>query len=146
MSKSISLLGAIALVTLLATGCAGPEKKLGRGINNLGEVVRWGDLRRSVEQAGVWQGRNAGSSGFVSGLNRSVTRIGVGVFEVVTFPIPSYDPVLTHYLNPSPVYPDSYKPGLPDDPIYATDTALGFSGGDILPIIPGSRFSIFKTP
>ncbi len=146
MRKSITLLGAVALVALLATGCAGPEKKFGRGMNNVGEVVRWGEMRRSIEQAGVWKGAGAGGQGFISGLNRSVARIGVGVYEMVTFPIPSYDPVLTHYLSPSPVYPDSYKPGLPDDPIFATDTALGFSGGDIMPIVPGSRFSVFKTP
>ena len=147
MLKSISLLGAVLCAALFATGCAGPEKKLGRGFNNVGEVVRWGELRRSREQAGVWDGPMAGNgSGLVSGFSRSMTRIGVGLYEVVTFPIPSYDPVLTNYLTPAPVYPDSYKPGLPDDPIFATDTALGFSGGDVAPIVPGSRFGIFRTP
>lgn len=147
MMKTLSVLGAMLVVGLLATGCAGPEKKLGRGFNNIGEVVRWGDLRQSREQAGIWRGSAAANgSGLISGFNRSMTRIGVGVYEVVTFPIPSYDPVLTHYISPSPVYPDSYKPGLPDDPLYHTDTNLGFSGGDIAPMIPGSRFAVFKTP
>ena len=57
-----------------------------------------------------------------------------------------YDPVLTHYQTVTPGYPDSYKPGLPNDPIFDTDTALGFSGGDVAPIVPGSRFAIFRTP
>ena len=84
--------------------------------------------------------------GTIRGINRSLARIGVGIYEVVTCPIPSYDPVLTHYLAPAPVYPESYKPGLSNDPLYATDTNLGFSGGDVAPIVPGSRFAIFKTP
>ena len=147
MRKSICLLGAVAVVALLATGCAGPEKKLGRGMNNMGEIVRWGEMRRSMEQAGVWQGPQAArGSGMISGFNRSMVRFGTGVYEIITFPIPSYDPVLTGYQTPAPNFPDSYKPGLPSDPLHDTDTALGFSGGDIAPIVPGSRFAIFRSP
>ena len=147
MTKTLTLLGAVVAMGLLATGCAGPEKKLGRGFNNIGEVVRWGEFRKSREYAGIWHGAQAANGGgLVSGFNRSLTRIGVGVYEVVTFPIPSYDPVLTHYISPGVVYPDSYKPGLPDDPLFHTDTNLGFSGGDIAPMVPGSRFAVFKTP
>ena len=147
MRKTLSLLAAAALVALLATGCAGPEKKLGRGMNNIGEVVRWGETRRSIEQSGVWSGPFAARGrGMVSGLHHSLARIGVGVIEVVTFPIPSYDPMFTRYVTPVPGSPDNYKPGLPDISLYDTDTALGFSGGDIAPIVPGSRFAIFRTP
>lgn len=147
MTKTFSLLGAILAVGMFATGCAGPEKKLGRGVNNMAEVIRWGELRRSREYAGIWHGpAGANGSGLFSGFNRSMTRIGVGLYEVVTFPIPSYDPVLTHYISPNPVYPEGYKPGLPDDSVFATDTHLGFSGGDVAPIIPGSRFAVFRTP
>ena len=146
MRKHLSLLGAVAVVALLATGCAGPEKKLGRGMNNLGEVVRMGEFRRSVEQAGVFHGPSGRAGGLTSGFSKSMARIGIGVYEIVTFPIPSYDPVATSYLTPDPVWPDSYKPGLPSDPLYDTDTALGFSGGDIAPIVPGSRFTIFRSP
>lgn len=146
MLKNFSLLCAAAFVALLATGCAGPEKKFGRGMTNIGEVVRWGELRRSVEQRGVWDGPDAMPAGFMSGLNRSLVRIGTGIYEVATFPIPSYDPVLTHYQTPMPNYPDNYKPGLPDDPNFATDTSLGFSGGEIAPFVPGSRFAVFRTP
>jgi putative exosortase-associated protein (TIGR04073 family) len=147
MLKTLSLLGVVACVALLSTGCAGPEKKLGRGMNNLGEIVRWGDMRRSVEQNAVFRGSNAGTGqGFVAGFNKSLTRIGVGIYEIATFPLPSYDPVLTHYISPAPGYPDSFRPGLADDPMYATDTALGFSGGEIAPFVPGSRFAVFRTP
>ena len=147
MNKSLSILAVAAVAALFATGCAGPEKKLGRGFNNVGEVVRWGEMRRSREQAAVWHGPHAAiGGGLVSGFNRSIARIGVGVYEVVTFPIPSYEPVFTDYLSPSPAHPDNYKPGLPDDPVFHTDTELGFSGGDIAPIVPGSRFAVFRTP
>ena len=60
--KTLSLLVTSMVVVAFATGCAGPEKKLGRGINNVAEVVRWGDLRRSREQAAVWQGPGRSAS------------------------------------------------------------------------------------
>ena len=50
MRNVISLFALAAMVTLLTSGCAGPEKKLGRGISNTFEVTRMGDLRRNVEQ------------------------------------------------------------------------------------------------
>ena len=147
MRKTLSLLSAVAVIALLATGCAGPEKKLGRGFNNMGEIIRMGEMRRSMEQAGVWKGPQASrGAGMVSGFNRSMVRFGTGIYEVITFPIPSYEPVLTSYQTPSPNFPDSYKPGLPNDPLFDTDTALGFSGGDVAPWVPGSRFAIFRSP
>jgi putative exosortase-associated protein (TIGR04073 family) len=147
MLRIVSLLGVVALVASFSTGCAGPEKKLGRGLNNVGEVVRWGEMRRSIEQAGVFEGPGAARGvGMVSGFNKSMARIGTGLFEVLTFPIPSYEPMFTDYLTPTPQFPDSYKPGLPDISLYDTDVSLGFSGGDVAPGIPGSRFAIFRTP
>jgi len=79
----------------------------------------------------------------VNGFTRTMARAGLGIYEIVTFPIPSYDPIWTDYLAPNPQYPDSYKPGLPDSPLFRTDVSLGFSGGDIAPGIPGSRFRVF---
>lgn len=146
MRKSLSLLGAVVVLGLMATGCAGPERKLGRGMNNVFEVVRWGEMRRSVEQASLLDTQDQGfTTGAVRGFARSVSRIGIGVYEVVTFPIPipNYGPVATNYLKENPVYPDSYKPKLMADSLFATDTAIGFSGGDVMPFIPGSRFRIF---
>jgi len=137
-------------VLLLGSGCAGPEKKLGRGVTNLTEFTRMGEIRRSVEQSALYEPNEvAYTSGFFKGFNRSVARTVVGAFEVLTFPVPSYEA----YLKPGnslipdisehPVYPDSYTPRLMTDSAFETDRQMGFTGGDIAPIIPGSRFRIF---
>lgn len=147
MRYTIPFLAAVLLVGTLATGCTtNMERKLGRGITNTLEPVRMSEWRRSMEQAGLFNAPDTGyASGFVRGVSRSAARTGIGIYEVVTFPFPSYDPIATDYLAPGPVYPDNYKPQLVSDPLYATDTNLGFSGGDVLPISPGSRFRIFDT-
>jgi putative exosortase-associated protein (TIGR04073 family) len=160
----ISTLLALAGAVALTMGCAGPEKKLGRGMLNATEFARLGELRRSIEQTTLWENVDAGwATGWRRGITRSVTRTGIGIYEILTFPIPSYDPLLTStnriYPDPNvrnksypwggmvlseyPVYPDSYRPRVIEDSIFATDTALGFSGGDIAPMIPGSRFRVF---
>jgi putative exosortase-associated protein (TIGR04073 family) len=129
-------------LTLLAAGCAGPEQKLGRGISNTAEFARMGEMRRSVEQTALWKGTGPSyTTGVIKGFNQSVKRTAVGLYEVVTFPFPSYDPVSVYMSKP--VYPDSYRPGLLADPMFSPDTALGFQGGDIAPFVPGSRFRVF---
>ena len=139
------LLAAVAIAAL-ASGCANTERKFGRGMSNLMEPLRMGELRRTMEQTALFDGPDAGySTGFIRGLNRTLARTGVGIYEIVTAPIPPYDPVLTSYLAPGPVYPDSYKPGLIEDSTFATDTSIGYSGGDVAPMIPGSRFRVFDT-
>ena len=168
MRKSYSMLAAVIAVASLAVGCAGPEQKLGRGIRNATEFARLGEFRRSVEQTGIWESPNrAYTDGVIRGFNRSVARTAVGVWEIVTFPIPTtsegtYDAILTpksplypditvkNYTYPwgglalteDPIYPESYAPGLPSNSVWDTDTYLGFSTGDVAPMIPGSRFSI----
>ena len=140
MRISISFLS-LLVVVLIAAGCAGPEQKLGRGIRNVTEFGRMGEIRRSMEQSAIWEGPDvAYTTGFIHGLNRSVARTAVGVYEIATFPFPDYDPV---FFPENPVYPDSYKPHMLEDPTFGPDAALGFSGGDIAPIVPGSRFRIF---
>jgi len=144
MTKPITLLMTLAALGGLAVGCAGPERKLGRGLSNTQEALRWGELRRTVEQTAVLDSPDAAyTTGVVRGFNRSLARIGLGLYEIATFPLPSYDPIWTSHLAPQPVYPDNYKPNLIHDPLFDTDTALGFSGGDVAPILPGSRFRIF---
>jgi putative exosortase-associated protein (TIGR04073 family) len=144
MRKSISLLAVTALLTLLATGCANTEAKLGRGMRNITELVRGSEVRRSMEQTALFDGPDmAYTTGFVRGFNKSLVRTGVGIYEVLTAPFPPYDPVFTDYMTVNPVYPDSYQPHLIADPTFGPDTALGFSGGDVAPMIPGSRFRIF---
>jgi len=134
------LVGAMIIIV----GCAGPEKKLGRGITNVTEFARMGEIRRSVEQTALWEGTDSAyTTGFIRGFNRSVARTLIGAYEIVTFPFPSYGPIFTNTISPNPVYPDSYKPNLIEDQTFAPDTSLGFAGGDVAPFIPGSRFRVF---
>jgi putative exosortase-associated protein (TIGR04073 family) len=144
MRKIIFPLAAVA-VALLANGCTGPEQKLGRGFSNCYEVVRWGELRSSIEKNAVEPIPGTGYFGFIHGVNRSLGRAGLGVFEVATFPIPmpTYKPIFTQYFEPDPVFPISYAPGLLSDAMFDTDTYTGFSGGDVAPWFPGSRFQVF---
>jgi putative exosortase-associated protein (TIGR04073 family) len=144
MRNALSFLSVVALAALFTSGCAGPEAKLGRGVSNFGEVARGGEWRRSVEETAVFDSPDAGYTvGFVRGFDRSMARTGVGIYEVLTFPFPPYHPVLTKYLAPKPVYPDNYTPGLVSDSLFDTDTYVGLGGGDVAPIVPGSRFKVF---
>ncbi len=162
----IAILLSTVAAAALFTGCAGPEAKLGRGINNLTEFARMGEIRRSMEQTAVWDGPEVvPTTGFLRGLNRSFARTGIGIYEVVTFPIPPYKPLLTPkgpmYPDPSittagnknwgglklpekPVYPTVYKPGTFTDSMFEPDSNLGFSSGDPFPMVPGSRFRTLK--
>jgi putative exosortase-associated protein (TIGR04073 family) len=146
MRNKFLLLALMTVSAALVSGCANTERKLGRGISNMFEVVRGGEYRRTMEQTALFESADRSySSGVVTGVARTFARTGVGIYEVVTCPFPPYDPVATDYLSPDPVYPDSYKPTLIEDSIFATDTNLGFSGGDVAPFVPGSRFRIFDT-
>ncbi len=146
MRKSLPFFAALALTGALISGCANTENKFGRGMSNTLDIVRGGEFRRTVEQTALFEGPDASyTTGFFRGLNRTFARTGVGIYEVVTAPFPPYDPVFTDYLSPGPVYPDNYTPNLVEDSLFATDSNLGFSGGDVAPIIPGSRFRIFDT-
>ena len=135
---------------MFTTGCAGPkheygaEQKLGRGLNNSYEVIRLGEMRRSIEEQAVFDPQgDAYATGIIQGFDRSVARAGIGLFEIVTFPFPPYHPIFTKHFSPAPAYPDTYTPRRVSDSIFDTDTYTGFSGGDVMPLVPGSRFSIF---
>jgi putative exosortase-associated protein (TIGR04073 family) len=148
------------------TGCAGPESKLGRGISNMTEFARLGEMRRSMEQTAIWDGaETVPTTGFLRGLNRSFARTGLGIYEVVTFPFPPYEPKMT---PKTPLYPDpsvstvanknwgglrlpekqvspaTYKPGVMTDSTFEPDSSVGFSSGDAFPAVPGSRFRTLK--
>ena len=159
------LLSAVAAVALF-TGCAGPENKFGRGITNMTEFARLGEIRRTMEQSALWNGSETGpSSGFLRGINRSLARTGIGIYEVVTFPFPPYGPTLAPKtplypdatlatvgnkswggmrLTEGPVHPAAYKPGSWTDSTFEPDSSLGFSSGDAFPLVPGSRFRTLK--
>ena len=146
MRNTLPLLAATLVAGALLTGCANTEQKFGRGMMNTMEIVRGGEFRRTMEQSALFDSPDtAYGVGFVRGLNRSLARTGVGIYEMITAPFPPYGPVWTDYLAPGPVYPDNYTPTLKEDSMFATDANLGFSGGDVAPMIPGSRFRIFDT-
>lgn len=140
----MSFLAVAVLAALFTSGCAGPEDKLGLGMRNTFEIVRMGEMRRTIEQTAIFDSPEAGfTTGVVRGFDRSLVRTGMGVYEIATFPLPPYGPVFTKYFAPEPVYPESYKPGLLSDGMLDTDTYTGFSGGDVAPWFPGSRFKVF---
>jgi putative exosortase-associated protein (TIGR04073 family) len=144
MRKSLSFLTVVAVAGLLVGGCAGPERKLGRGFSNFHEIFRWGEMRRTMEQTALFDSPDqAYTTGAIRGFNRSMARVGLGVYEIATAPFPSYEPKCTHYLNPQPVYPDNYTPALIALPMYETATSLGYGGGDVAPMFPNSRFRVF---
>jgi putative exosortase-associated protein (TIGR04073 family) len=152
MRKTLPFLAALAVV-VLTSGCTSVEQKFSRGITDMTEFARLGEIRRSMEQTALFDGPDVNYTyGFVHGFDKSLVRTGLGIYEVVTCPIPPYDPVLTDYLTPNPylpyhgqpVYPDCYAPGvIAGASWYETDTHMGFSGGDVAPFIPGSRFKVF---
>jgi len=143
MRKTLPFLAALAVV-VLTSGCANVEDKFSRGCSNMMEFARLGEIRRSMEQTALFDEPGSHYTlGFVRGFDKSLVRTGVGVYEIVTCPIPPYDPVLTDYITPNPVYPDCYAPGLIAGSTFETDTHMGFSGGDVAPFIPGSRFKVF---
>lgn len=160
----------VLVVAMVAVGCAGPEKKLGRGISNLTELARGGEISRSMEQTTLWEGTQAGmTTGVIRGINRSVARTLIGAAEVATFYAPwpkdggwTYDacytpdgPIYPDYsvatyneswgglrLPEMPGTPDSYPGGAPAMTFMDTDANLGVSGGSVLPFYPFGRFKI----
>ena len=135
--KHFLILGAVA-ATL--TGCMDAEHKLGRGINNITEFARMGEIQRSVEQTTLMEGAAAGrTTGVIHGMNRTLARTAVGAFEILTFPLPS-DPYITPEWS---VHPDGYKPRFPSSPSMSSDIHLGFDRGDSIKFLPGSRFHVF---
>jgi putative exosortase-associated protein (TIGR04073 family) len=146
MRKILPFLATLVIAAALGSGCASAEKKLGRGMSNSVEFARLGEMRRSMEQTALFEQPGGHyATGFVHGLTKSLARTGVGVYEIATFPFPPYGPVFTDYLSPNPAQPDCYQPDIIEDSMFATDTNMGFSGGDVAPYIPGSRFKIFNT-
>jgi putative exosortase-associated protein (TIGR04073 family) len=111
------------------------------------EFARMGEMRRAMEQGAIFDSPGSGgiTTGVFRGIDRSFARTGVGLYEVITFPIPNgaygdYGPI---FFPPGRVYPDSYQPDWIADAMVQPDTSLCFAGGDIAPYLPGSRFRIF---
>src|SRR5436190_5387158 len=119
MRKTLSLLAVLVMSGAFLSGCAYTNKvenKFGRGMANTFEIVRAGEFRRTMEQTALFDGPDAAySTGFVRGVNRTLARTGIGIFEVVTAPFPPYGPIFTDHFAPGPVYPDNYAPTLIED-------------------------------
>jgi putative exosortase-associated protein (TIGR04073 family) len=141
MRTGMKHLSLLVVVAALSAGCASAERKLGRGLTNLTEPLRWGEMSRAYEQTYLWDGPDAAyGRGTIKGINRTIGRTVVGAVEVLTFPIPSKP-----YITPeNPVYPDTFKPGILDSSAVRTDVSLGFDSTDVAPMFPGSRFKIFE--
>src|SRR5262245_10992714 len=102
--RTLVSLVVVVTIAVLTSGCAGPTNKLGRGINNVLEFPRGGEIRRSMEQTALWDGTDAAyTTGFLRGFNRSVARTAIGAYEMVTSPFPPYGPLLT---STNRIYPD----------------------------------------
>jgi len=145
MPNVLPLLAVAALGALLTAGCAGPEQKLGRGVSNTTSIITLSELNRGMEQSVVSGTPGPGiATGLIHGFNQTMARAGMGLYEIATFPFPPYHPVLTQCVPATPGFPDSYHPGSPDNSTFQTDTYFGFSGGDIAPFVPGSRFTVFQ--
>lgn len=140
--KTLSLVAALAGVVVL-TGCEGTATKMGRGISNTSEILRWGELRYEMEQGAVWDGRSGVTKGFLKGFCRSLARTGVGIAEIASSPFGPYD---KGFMYPAyPRYPDNYQPTPMADTMWDPTSAIGFGPrGDVAPLIPGSRFSVFE--
>lgn len=137
MRFALSLM-AVCSLAILSSGCASAEKKLGRGFRNATEFARMGEMGYAVEQSYIFEDSYA--VGAIRGFNRSLARTAVGVFEIVTFPIPSkpiggFDKA---------TYPDTFKPNAIETTVLETDSSIGFSGSDVAPFVPGSRFRVFE--
>lgn len=153
------MLLALATMAVVLSGCGGVERKLGRGMNNATEIFRGGEMRRSIEQAGLFEGpETAFSTGLVRGMNRTFARTALGFSEIITAPFPPYSPYAfpdKWFADPTtklkgepfslnPPYPDAYQPRIFSDTLFHTDSRIGFSGGEVMPIVPGSRFRVFE--
>ncbi len=141
MRKSSLILASLALVAIFGAGCANTETKLGRGISNATEFTRMGDFQQSVEEQEMFG--HGIATGMVKGFNKTVARTGIGLYEIVTSPFPPYHAVATNYLSETPGHPDSYPVGHISDSTFDVDSQTGFSGGEVSPWIPGSRFTVF---
>lgn len=67
----------------------GPTRKLGRAIGNI--LFGASELPNTIAATNTLEGNaSAWSYGVIKGFGRSITRIGSGVYEFVTFPFPTH--------------------------------------------------------
>jgi putative exosortase-associated protein (TIGR04073 family) len=144
MRSALSILALLAFVATFTSGCAGPEEKLGRGMRNSTDIVRLSGLRTSMEQTAVWDSPSAAATtGVIKGVDMTLARTGIGIYEIITFPFPPYHPIATKYLTPDPTLPSNQTTVMANDPLFQTDQYIGYSGGRFAGFVPGSQFSVW---
>ena len=67
----------------------GPTRKLGRGISNV--LFFYTELPNTLKEVNYSEGNSAAwGYGFVKGVSRSFYRFGMGMYDIFTFPCPTY--------------------------------------------------------
>ena len=75
MRNTFPLLASLAIAGALLSGCANTETKLGRGMSNMTEFARLGEMRRSIEQTALFdQPGGHYATGVIRGLNKTLAR------------------------------------------------------------------------
>ncbi len=88
--------GAVLLSTTSSVQAGDPGRKLGRGLANV--LFGISEIPQTAVKVGHEHGGGAGMTwGVMKGVGRFVMRELVGLYEIITFPIPlprGYDPIL----------------------------------------------------
>lgn len=67
----------------------GPTRKLGRGFSNL--LYGSSEILYTMDKVNEQEGNSAAFGyGLVRGIGRTFFRFGVGLYEIITFPVPCY--------------------------------------------------------
>lgn len=77
----------------------GPTRKLGRGLSNV--ILAPAELFETVRLVNASEGNDAIGFGAVKGVGRTLARVGVGVWEILTFPWPTNKGKYTPHLRPA---------------------------------------------
>ncbi len=106
--RPLALLFALALLVPVASADIqappgsdyGPTRKLGRGLSNF--FLGASEIPDTYARVNDFEG-NAAAAGFgaVKGLGRALARIGVGAWEVLTFPFPTNKDSYRPHLRPA---------------------------------------------
>jgi len=91
IAVSLAVVGVTAYADIQAPPMMdmGPGRKLGRGISNVLYGIT--ELPTTIIDINEREGNSAALSyGILKGLGRSIFRFGVGWYEIITFPAPTY--------------------------------------------------------
>ena len=85
---TVAIAAAIVLSAATPAWAQDPIEKLGRGVVNI--LTGWIEIPKQVHQGAHQQEREVTGAfrGFFTGAGMALLRMGVGLYETVTFPIP----------------------------------------------------------